>query len=235
MYTKSEALYDAIYHWKGYQREATRLCQFIKAHQQSHGNALLDVACGTGSHIAYLREMFAVEGLDLDPKMIELARKRHPDISFHHGDMIDFDLGRQFDVVACLFSSIGYVKTAPRLHQAIANMARHVRPGGVLVVEPYFAPATWKQARLPGVNTVDQPDLKVVRMMVSNLEGTVARFDFHYLVGTPAGIEHFTEQHELGLFTDEEHRAAFAAAGLNVTHDAEGLMGRGLYIGTRGI
>jgi len=121
------------------------------------------VACGTGSHIAYLREIFAVEGLDLDPKMIELARTRHPDISFHHGDMIDFDLGRQCDVVVCLFSSIGYVKTAPRLRQAIANMARHVRPGGVLVVEPYFSPATWKQARLPGVNSVDQPDLKVVR------------------------------------------------------------------------
>jgi hypothetical protein len=57
--------------------------------------------------------------------------------------------------------------------------------------------------------------------------------DFHYLVGTPAGIEHFTERHEMGLFTDEQHRAAFTAAGLDVAYDAEGLMGRGVYIGIR--
>jgi SAM-dependent methyltransferase len=235
MYTKSEQFYDAVYHFKKYEREVVRVRDFIKTHKRSDGNALLDVACGTGGHIAYLREDFAVEGLDLDPKMLEIARARHPGVAFHHGDMLDFDLGRQFDVVVCLFSSIGYMRTAPRLAQAIATMARHVRPGGVLVVEPYFAPTAWKQERMPGVNLAEQPDLKLVRMMVSALDGTVAKFDFHYLVATPAGIEHFTEHHELGLFTDDEHRAAFAAAGLDVHHDAHGLIGRGLYIGTRPI
>jgi hypothetical protein len=59
----------------------------------------------------------------------------------------------------------------------------------------------------------------------------VSTIDFAYSVGTPAGVEQFTEHHELGLFTDEEYRGAFAAAGLAVEHDAEGLMGRGLYLG----
>src|SRR4051794_2414092 len=172
MYTKSEQFYDAVYHFKKYEREVVRVRDFIKTHKRSDGNALLDVACGTGGHIAYLREDFAVEGLDLDPKMLEIARARHPGVAFHHGDMLDFDLGRQFDVVVCLFSSIGYMRTAPRLAQAIATMARHVRPGGVLVVEPYFAPTAWKQERMPGVNLAEQPDLKLVRMMVSALDGT---------------------------------------------------------------
>jgi hypothetical protein len=57
--------------------------------------------------------------------------------------------------------------------------------------------------------------------------------DFHDLVATPEAVEHLTEHHELGLFTDEDYRAAFAAAGLAVAYDAEGLMGRGLYIGTQ--
>src|SRR5207244_9545190 len=100
--------------------------------------------------------------------------------------------GRRCDVVVGLFSSIGYVKTVPRLEKAIVNMARHVVPGGVLVVEPFFSPEAWKQGRFPGVNFVDQPELKIARMIVWNREGNVVSSDFHYLVASPGGVDHFT-------------------------------------------
>ncbi len=45
----------------------------------------------------------------------------------------------------------------------------------------------------------------------------------------------FTEQHDLGLFDDDQYRAAFEAAGLETYFDAEGLDGRGLYIGVKPI
>src|SRR3712207_7289123 len=47
--------------------------------------------------------------------------ERYPDVRFHQGDMTDFDLGRRFDVVVCLFSAIGYVLTEERLRQTLAN------------------------------------------------------------------------------------------------------------------
>ena len=53
------------------------------------------------------------------------------------------------------------------------------------------------------------------------------------LIGSPAGIEHAAETHELGLFTPEEMVGAFTAAGFQVEHDAEGITGRGLYVGSR--
>jgi len=61
----------------------------------------------------------------------------------------------------------------------------------------------------------------------------VAIMDFRYLVGTPGGIEHFSERHEAALFTHRQHLDAFRAAGLEPEHDPEGLMGRGLYVGVR--
>jgi len=203
---------------------------FISA---SEGQALLDVACGTGGHVPYLRDDFAYEGLDLDPEMLALACSRFPDVPFHQGNMVDFSLGRSFDVVTCLFSSIAYAKTEPRLRQAIATLARHVCPGGLLLIAPFFTPEAWMPGQLHAL-FVDQPELKLVRMNVSGVDagGRVAILDFHYLVGTPDGIEHFTEHHELGLFTDEEYRAAFKETRMDVVHDAEGLIGRGLYIGT---
>jgi hypothetical protein len=56
----------------------------------------------------------------------------------------------------------------------------------------------------------------------------------HYLIGTPAGTEHYVERHELGLFTTEEMCHALTTCGLEVTYNETGLAGRGLYIGQRG-
>jgi hypothetical protein len=53
------------------------------------------------------------------------------------------------------------------------------------------------------------------------------------MVATPQGVEYFTERHELGLFIHEEYMEAFHKTGLEVTHDPEGLDGRGLYLGMK--
>jgi SAM-dependent methyltransferase len=230
MFSKSAAFYDVIYSFKDYAHEASLLHVLIQQHKRSPGTALLDVACGTGGHIAFLKADYAVEGLDLDPGMLAVARQRFPDVPFHLGDMVSFDLGRRFDVVACLFSSIGYVKTLAAMERAVVNMARHLNPGGVLIVEPWFTPETWKPGT-PHALFIDQPELKIARMNLSGVEGNLSILNFHYLVATPAGIEHFTERHELGLFNPDDHRLAFEAAGLETTYDAEGLTGRGLYLG----
>jgi len=233
MFTKSAAFYDAIYRAAGkdYTAEASRVRELATQHGHSGGNNLLDVGCGTGGHLAALREGFEVAGLDLDPGLLALAQRRLPDVPLHQGDMITFDLGRQFDVVTCLFSSIAYVQTIERLSIAVANLRRHSRPGGVVIVEPWFEPGAFQAGFLHAVY-VDEPDLKVARMNVSNVvNGILSVLNFHYLVGTPEGVTHFTEKHLLGLFTDAQYRAAFAEAGMQVVHDAAGLDGRGLYLG----
>ena len=234
MFTRSADFYDAIYEEMGkdYAAEARALHDQIEGFRRSPGNRLLDVACGTGAHLPHLKEWYEVEGLDLDPKMLEIARERCPGVPLHEADMLDFDLGREFDAVACLFSSIGYARDRYQLESAVRAMARHLRPGGVLVVEPWLDPEEYLPGRL-WAHFVDRPDLKVARMNVSAVEGEVSIIEFHYLVGRPEGIEHFTERHELGLFPREAYEEAFRGAGLGVTYDVRGLMGRGLLVGTK--
>lgn len=231
MFSKSARFYDAIYSFKDYKQESLKLHKLITQHKRSEGATLLDVACGTGAHLAYLRESFDVQGLDLDAELLAIARERLPEIPFHHADMVDFDQGRQFDVVVCLFSAIGYVKTVPRLQQAAASMARHLKPGGVLIVEPWLLPEFFQDGTLHA-QFVNEPDLKIARISQSRAENGVSIMDFHYLVGTLDGVEHFVEVHELGLFTDEQYQEALTATGLTVSKDFPGLMNRGLYIGT---
>ena len=233
MYTKTAPLYDLFYDWKDYAAEAAKIVAIVDE-RRPEAESLLDVACGTGRHLELLRGRFAVEGVDLDEGLLAVAAERLPGVPLHRADMRDFDLGRQFDVVTCLFSSIGYVETIAGLDAAVAAMAAHVASLGVLIVEPWFAPEEFDPHHMGRVIVAERPGLAAVRLNGSRVDGRLSVIDFHYLVARPGTVEHLTETHTLGLFTRDEYRSAFERAGLTAEHDGEGLMGRGLWIATRG-
>jgi len=226
LYDRAVEFYDAIYSFKNYEKETAKLHELIQQNKRSPGNELLDVACGTGGHIAYLKRNYSVEGLDISPLMLRLARNKHPDVVFYHRDMTNFKLRKKFDVVTCLFSAIGHVKTRRRLDLAVRAMARHLKPGGVLVVESWPTPKQWQIGRL-GANFVDEANLKIARFGISKARGRLSVQDLHHLVATPNRIQHFVES------THDEYLDTFRQAKLETVYDPEGLMGRGLYIGTR--
>lgn len=231
MHARSARFYDAIYGFKDYAGEAARVDREIQTRRPG-ARTLLDVACGTGGHLQHLAARYDAEGVDVSSAQIEVARGRVPGARLQVGDMLDLALDRRFDAVTCLFSAIGYTLTVERMGQAIAAMARHLAPGGVLIVEPWFTPEAWRSGRLSAVN-VDRDDLKLSRFTIARSEGRRSILEMQYLVATLDGFEQFAERHELGLFTTEEQLAAFRGAGLAADHDPEGLggLGRGLLIG----
>lgn len=234
MFTESAAYYGRLYQFKDYEAEYVRLRQIAaeylpiqSAPPQTY--RLLDAACGTGKHLALLARDFRVEGLDLDPRLLEVARARLPGIPLHHADMQDFHLGRTYDVITCLFSSIAYLLTLEAVTSAFDCMAEHLNPGGLLLVEPWFTPEQWRPGRIDAL-TVDDPQLKITRMNTTGVEGRISTIDFHYMVGTPQGVRYFTEHHALGLLELAEMEAALTHSGLRVRYDSQGLTGRGLWI-----
>ena len=144
MFTESAAWYDRFQAGKDYAGEARRITSLIRQHQP-RARTLLDVACGTGLHLRHFCETFTCHGLDLDDGLLDVARHRLPSVPLTRADMTAFNLGEQFDAVTCLFSSIGYTATTEQLHAAIRAMARHLSPGGVLIIEPWILPGAWAQ------------------------------------------------------------------------------------------
>jgi ubiquinone/menaquinone biosynthesis C-methylase UbiE len=231
MFLASPELYDAIYHFKNYGRECEILNEIIQAAAPG-ARTILDVACGTGEHAKFLKEKYTIDGIDLNEDYLRAARTKNPAGKYTRADMTDFDLATTYDVVTCLFSAIGYVRTVDRMTRAIASMARHVGPNGVLIVEPWLTVETYN----PGVSFIHAGEIgtdKVCRMSLSGKEGNVSVLLLHYLRSTPDRIEHYSERLELGLFSREEMARGFESAGLEVRYNSEGLMGRGLYLGRR--
>ena len=222
--------YDVMYQWKDYRAESERVHELIRARRTSSGNALLDVACGTGGHVEFLRDRYDITGVDLNREMLKVARRKIPGVTFLSGDMSSFDLKRRYDAVICLFSSIAYVRTYRNLKRTIACLARHLKPGGILIIEPFFTKETFVAGSIHG-GTFEAEGVKISRHNVSRRRGNLAVLDFHFLLSTRRGVRYFRDTHELALFEPERFLEILARAGLEPRYEENGLMpDRGLYV-----
>ena len=211
------AWYDALYDARGkdYQAEALALLELADGRVEGTVDSLLDVACGTGRHLeVFARHVSDVTGLDSSHEMLTVAAARLGEPSLVEGDLRSFDLGRGFDVVTCLFSSIGHVANADELDRAIECMGRHVRPGGVLVVEPWVTPDAVEPGGVRDLDTAETADGVIARISSSRREGDALLVEFAWAVATPGGIATAEERHHMPLFSRERYLAAVAAAGL---------------------
>jgi trans-aconitate methyltransferase len=229
-YEKSAQIYDKIYNFKDYAKDVALLQAIIAQYGTRPYHTLLDVGCGTGAHLTHLHTHYECAGVDYAPAMVEVARQKFPEMLLAEGDMRTFQLGKTFDLVICLFSAIGYMQTVEDLHLAMANMAKHVVAGGLLVVEGWFSAEAFKPGHV-GFLSIDEPDFKMARTNNSRVEGRLSIMDMHHLIGRPDGIDYFVEQHVMGLFSREEYLSAVQAAGLDAFVDDAGFSGRGIYIG----
>lgn len=98
------------------------------------GDHVLDLGCGTGDPIArwFMAEGFAVTGVDFAEAMLAIARQRWPDGDWRHADMRTFELDQQFDGIIA-WNSFFHL-TADEQKDCITRMARHLRPGGMLML-----------------------------------------------------------------------------------------------------
>lgn len=101
--------------------------------QRLGARSILDAGCGTGRvAIELARRGHDVVGVDLDPTMLAAAAKKAPDLVWCQADLAEVDLGRTFDAVV-MAGNVMIFLTPGDEAAVVANLVRHLRPGGLLV------------------------------------------------------------------------------------------------------
>ncbi len=113
--------------------EVDLVLELAAEHDLGESPTMFDAGCGTGRvAIELAARGIDVVGVDLDEAMLAEARAKDPGLRWTHGDLADVDLGTTFDVVILAGNVIVFV--APGAEEAVlANLGRHLRPGGLLV------------------------------------------------------------------------------------------------------
>lgn len=98
------------------------------------GGPVADIGCGPGHVTAHLHARGVdAYGIDLSPRMVDLARAAHPRLRFEVGDMTRLALPAQSLGGALLWYSLIHVPDAAA-PAVVAHVARALRPGGVLLL-----------------------------------------------------------------------------------------------------
>jgi ubiquinone/menaquinone biosynthesis C-methylase UbiE len=234
LHNKLAKYYDRVYSFKDYLDEAVRLQNLIIKYLESGGNSLLDVACGTGLHLKHLKDDFLCTGVDVSKGMLKIARKNAKGVTFKEADMKTMRLGKQFDVILCLLSSIGYVKTAASLEKTIWNFSKHLKKGGLALIEPSHTKSAYVNGE-PRITTYDGKEAKIARLNYTNFRQATAVLNMHILIAERGkDAKYFVDKHELGLFGINNTLRVMKAAGLKSKYLKNGLMpGRELFVGIK--
>lgn len=93
-----------------------------------------DMGCGPGQVARYLRDAGAEGfGVDLSPRMVELARRLNPDIPFREGNMMALDLAEgTLAGIAAFYAIVNIPEES--LPSVFREMHRVLAPDGLLLV-----------------------------------------------------------------------------------------------------
>ena len=103
-----------------------------------HVSTVLDLTCGTGSQVFWLKEKgFDVVGSDISRSMLKIAKEKAKQkrlkIKFLEGDCRSVHVG-QFDAAITIFNSVGHL-TREDFKLTIQNINRHLNPGGLYIFD----------------------------------------------------------------------------------------------------
>lgn len=239
IYRDLARFYDTIYMNKVYRLEVESLksifYQLGVTPRSTKKLKLLDLACGTGGHVKFLRDEFDVTGVDINSNILEIAEERYSDVRFLNEDMTKLNLSEKFSIIICMFSSIGYITNKADLEKALINMAEHLEAGGILVIEPWFT-KDLLISEYQADKSIESSSLRILKtsdVIVKEFTSMHKdRYDIYDKLENKSYV--YDDLHELRFFEHEFYTKVLGEHGVDADfHLSKYHGGRGLVVGTK--
>ncbi len=223
--------YDLLYQDKDYETECDLVHGLIRQYTRGNAVSILDAACGTGGHaIPLAKRGYQVTGFDASDVMIQRARAKSSEVTFHVMDLRTFDIRREFDVCICMFAAMNYLTENSEIQKAILNIRRHLRHDGLFVFDFWNGLAVLRILPETRVKTVTADGLKVVRFVQPELDAFHHLCKSHYHMIVTRGdtiVEEVLETHAVRYFFPQEivhylEEAAFEVLHISAFPDLQG-------------
>ncbi|MEP9852084.1 class I SAM-dependent methyltransferase [Staphylococcus aureus] len=107
----------------------------IVNHFAEKKTSILDIGCGTGSLTSLLTDFDQITGMDLSVDMLSIAIKKSNKVNWIEGDMTEFELNQQFDVITIFCDSLNYLSEKSEVSATFSHVFNHLSNEGVFMFD----------------------------------------------------------------------------------------------------
>lgn len=208
LYREHAKYYDVVYANKKYEKEV-RFIEAVAKKYQVKDKSVLEVACGTGNHSRqFMKKGHTVVGVDKNPEVLTIARRKVPKAKYVQGDMRTFKLGKQYGILTCLFTAINYNLSIDDLVKTLRNFKRHLKDKGIII----FDFPLHKKPKTDAIFATKNLALVYESSDVGNIREVTLYWIFREK-GTYATVD--KDLHRLRLYSFQEYAGAIKKAGLS--------------------
>lgn len=216
--------YDTLYRETDYDAECAVLTRVFSQHGQQGISTVLDLGCGTGNHAIRLAARgFQVTGVDCSGPMLEIGRKkaagRQLPVAFCTGDIRTLAVGQVFDAVLLMGAVFGYQVSNAEVRDTLDSVRRHLRAGGLLVLEFWYGPAVIAQRPGDRVRILEEGGVTTLRTSRGVLDTLRHTVDVEFHVWQMQGdrvTARTREQHTMRYFFARELELVLEDASLEL-------------------
>lgn len=134
LYADLSAYYDLFCAEVDYAEQSEFATRAFDCFASSGGRRYLDLACGTGAHMAHMQlSGFDATGLDNSAEMLQQAAIRCPEAEFLLSDMSGLDASGSYDLISCFLYSIHYSHPISKMKLTLKRVFDALKPGGVFI------------------------------------------------------------------------------------------------------
>jgi len=220
LYSELAEIYDQLYlSLFNYEQDAKFVDSILKKY---HIKEFLELGCGSG-HLAQLlvKMDYKMTGVDLHEEMLQIARKRLPEVEFIQQDIRNLKFDKKFAAIMAMGRMYTYMTTNTDVEQSINAIANCLNPGGIFLFDNFSAPHFIRNFKENEemVSEVDLGDRKIKRISKKtwNLKhGVTFNWPAKYYIEEKGATKEIEDQSVLRAFFPEELEFFLNRAGMQV-------------------
>jgi len=220
LYSDLAEIYDQLYlNIFNYEQDAEFVDSILEKYQIKE---FLELGCGSG-HLARLLfdKGYQIAGVDRYEEMLQIARKRLPEVEFIQQDIRKLKLDRKFDAIITMGRMFTYMTTNEDVEQSIRSIANCLNPDGIFLFDNFSAPHFVKKFKenQEKIHEVDRGNRKIKRISLNtwNLKHGVT-FNWHakYQIEDLGKLREIEDESVLRAFFPEELEYFLNREGLEI-------------------
>lgn len=229
VFEKYARYYDLLYKEKDYERECDFLEAIFREYGESPVKSILEMGCGSGGHAFPLaRRDYTLTGFDLSEVMLGLAEEKNREqglnLELHHANLTNFEFGKTFDTVICMFAVLNYITTNHDLENVLARARRHVKERGLFIIDIWNGLAVMRILPSVRAKVIEEGNIKIIRLVEPELDAVnhICRNHYRLLVLEDGKlVEEIKETHVIRYLFPQEIKFYLEKAGFEVVKMCE--------------